>query len=231
MNWSSASWGREWSVRQAARQGRALTGRCRDGHRLPTGPRLTLAVVSDLGDIAQVASTMFAAGAAGAAWASVRQGQRVWRASIEPDLHLQILMDMQNDETHIVITNTGGGTAKGSAVTIVAGTKKAAAWVGDGFIAPGDKVLVSVRMPVVEHAEAVALYRTRDESSWVRAADGRTERLRKGHPGEITNADEGFRRMYPDTPLEELHSASAQRVEWVERRGVQVARRPDVPGL
>ncbi len=188
--------------------------------------------MSWVAEAAQVTSTAFAAAAAGAAWISVRNGQRMFRATIEPDLHLQILMDETNSQPHLVITNTGGGVAKGAAYTIAVGAHHGTNWLGDGFIAPGDKIVVSPDMPADGRGYAVVMYRTADESSWVATADGRRVRLRKGSKGAVaTSAAEVWSRAYPDVPLAGKRRATRVRVEWVEKRGVVVARRPDVPGL
>jgi hypothetical protein len=184
-----------------------------------------------VGDTPQVLSTALAAAAAGAAWASVKQGQRAWRASVEPDLHLQVLMDVMNNKTHLVITNVGGGVAKGAAFIVATEDRKAAGWVGDGFIAPGDKVVVSPNMALSTSGHAMVGYRTGDESSWAVAADGRREQLRKGRKGKPTTSTEAWKRLYPNIPLEGLAAASEARVEWVEKRALRVTRREDVPGL
>src|SRR4051794_3582198 len=106
------------------------------------------------GDWAQVAGALFTAVAALAALATVRQGHRMMRAAVEPDVHIQVLQNVGDDRTEMVIANTGGGTTKGTAYLMVAGGKRAIGWLGDGFLAPGDKVVVLPELPCDQKAEA-----------------------------------------------------------------------------
>lgn len=189
-------------------------------------------VFDALGDLtaaewAQVGSALFTAIAASAALLTVKQGHRMMRAAVEPDLGIQVLGDVGNKRTHLVIANTGGGTTKGTAYQVVAGGERALGWLGDGFLAPGDKVLVSPELPLDDDAEAQVVYRTADESSWVVTRDGRKRRFRKGRKGGATPGDHLWKSMHPNVPWDTLPQVP-KRVQWVEKRGVVVAQLPNM---
>src|SRR4051812_6116474 len=103
-------------------------------------------------DAAQVTSAVFTASAAGAAWASVLHGQRLWRRSLEPDLHPQVLKNAESGSTDLTVMNVGAGIAKGAAFVLVAGGQKAGSYIGDGFMPSGSKVHVSTRLPMDDDA-------------------------------------------------------------------------------
>lgn len=171
--------------------------------------------------IATALSALFTAGAAGAALLSVRQGQRVWRASIEPDLHLQILKNGNTGTTDLIITNSGGGMAKGTAYMLAAGGMRVHGFLGDGFVAPGDKILVSTSLPSGDpenEGEALAMYRVADESSYAVTHDGRKRRLRRGRTGGSTTGQAVWTQMHPDAGWGQLRWGQAG-IQWVEKRG------------
>jgi hypothetical protein len=122
-----------------------------------------------------------------------------------------------------VIANTGGGTAKQAGYQIVACGRRAAGFIGDGFLASGDKVLVEIDTSADDNAEALAFYLTADDSSWVVTRDSRRRRLRKGREGGVTTGDEAWVAMHPDVPWQGLPTAGV-RVQWIEKRGALVPR-------
>jgi hypothetical protein len=160
--------------------------------------------VAWIGESAQVASALFTAGAAGAARASVRQGQRIWRASLEPDIHPQVLLNQQTATTDLLVFNAGGGIAKGTAFTLAAAGHRTSGYFGDGFIRPGEKFLVSSAVPHDEDAECLVMYRSLDESSWAVDRTGPKRRIRQGRTGRPTSGQQLWERFYPDTDLDQL---------------------------
>jgi hypothetical protein len=153
-------------------------------------------------DAAPVASAVFAATAAGASWLSVRHGQRVWRATIEPDLHLQVMLDIGNNRSNVVVFNAGGGIAKGTAFMLVGGGLRSSGYLLDGFMGPGDKVLVTSQIPATadEDIECLVVYRTLDESSWTVTRQGEKRPLRKGATGPVATGEVVWTTVFPDRP-------------------------------
>lgn len=169
-------------------------------------------------EAAAVLSTGLAALAAGASWRSVVLSQRVWRASVEPDLHLQVILDVANNRTTIVVYNAGGGIAKGAAFMLVGGASRSSGYLRDGFVRPGDKLLVTSEVPATadDETECVVLYRTADESSWVVTRRGAEKRrLRKGGKGLVATGEEIWATVYPEKPYPPFNSAYT--VELVEQ--------------
>jgi hypothetical protein len=159
-----------------------------------------------LSDAAQVATTIAAALAAGAAWASVRQGQRIWRSGLEPDLHPQILLNQRTGTTDLAILNAGGGVAKGAAFIITADGHRTSGNLLDGFVLPGERIYVATQLPHGDHSACVVMYRTADESSWAIDRVGPKRRLRRGRIGPGTTAETIWGMFYPDTSLDALTS-------------------------
>jgi hypothetical protein len=171
----------------------------------------------DAGEITQVASTALAAVAALAAWATVRQGQRVWRHSIEPHMSVQVLKSAVTHSTVMMVLNEGGGTARGVAFALVAGGKQVTDFIGDGFVAPGAKVLINTDLPEDDDAECVVMWRNADESSYALDRVGPARRLRgptrssrarrKVKPRSIEDV---WALCYPDHPMPGLPEGGRQ---------------------
>ena len=117
-------------------------------------------------DSAQVATAAFTAGAALAALKSVKHGQEIWRASRAADLHVQILQNVDTKTTDLSIINVGGGVARGVAFALGSEFQKAWGIIGDGFVAPSQKVLIQAQIPHSDQTECLVLFRDVDESPW-----------------------------------------------------------------
>lgn len=105
-------------------------------------------------DVALLAGTGLAAVAASASWASVWQARQALNAGVLPELHVQGLsMGHENPlrETSrtmsYVVTNAGGGFAKGVLITFCHGDEYVTGFIGSGFMKPGDTV--TVHTPIV----------------------------------------------------------------------------------
>lgn len=151
-------------------------------------------------DAAGLGSAVFTAGAAGAAWQSVRQGQRLWRSSLEADLVPQVLLNTGTGTTDLAIFNAGGGVARGTVFALASGGMKAVGHIGDGFLRGGQKVYVHAALPQTEDAECVVMWRNVDESSWAVSRQSPKVRLRRRRKGRVTNISEAWQRFYPDGP-------------------------------
>ena len=157
--------------------------------------------------IVPVAGTGLAALAAGASWASVRQGQRVWRASVQPDLRLILQTRQAENDARLVILNAGGGTATEAIYIIVGKGRRCERYVGDGFIPPGTKVTIKAEIPFVEAEDAgldcLVGYKTLDGSLWYVTRAGKRKRLRRGsrwRPDWEMRQEKVWTRAFPRLP-------------------------------
>lgn len=170
---------------------------------------------------AQVLSAVFAALAALAAWASVRQGQRIWRSSLLPELHAQGLFVRDNPfgpRMAYVVHNAGGGLAKGALFLFAEGNAYVAGAVGDGFIRPDESCRIETDMQRAKDGQvsAVGVVSCRDtnEISWAWDTRGNRRQLQRWKarwrpPKEPLSMREIFERFYPDVDLDALTEVSA----------------------
>ena len=119
--------------------------------------------MSDVGDGAQVAAAVFTAAAAGAALRTVRQGQRLWRHGVEPDIHVQVLRNVNTGHTDLAIFNVGGGVARGVFFVLAVDDQKATGTVHDSIMAAGTKFIVQTQLPHGDDSECVVWWRNIDE--------------------------------------------------------------------
>jgi hypothetical protein len=171
---------------------------------------------------------VFTAGTVLAAYLAIRQGARAWRTSVEPALHFQILASSPNNETHLVLYNAGNGVAKAVGAMMRVGGVHSLGVLGDGFLAPADKVIVLPTLGTKgwgDDTEALLWYRTLDESLYAITRDQRKIRLRKKRKirKRLVNTTHWWNKAFPDTPWPEDDGVVLPLGgEWVERRGVTV---------
>ena len=165
--------------------------------------------MSWLTEAAPVASAGFAALAAGASWRSVRVSERSWRASIEPDLHMQVIADEANNRMNVVVYNAGGGLAKGVALMLVGGGSRSVGYLREGLVRPGDELLVRSELPATigDDLECLLVYRDRGESPWAVTRRGEKHRLRKRRLGKETTLKQIWTTIHPDKPYPPFNSA------------------------
>jgi hypothetical protein len=178
----------------------------------------------DVTTVSAVASAI----AAGAAWRSVLQGQRLWRASQDPDLHPQVLLVAAHGTTAMSVMNVGSGIAKGAAFLLVADGKSTAGAIGDGFLPSGAKVMISAPMAADNNAECIVMYRSSDESAYFTDRAGPRNRLRKGRRSlgrrrlwigperSAKSVEDLWNRAYPGRPLDSLDPVGHE-INWASQ--------------
>jgi hypothetical protein len=154
-------------------------------------------------DWSQAGSAAFTAATAFYAWRSVRLNERQWRTSKEPELHLEVLLNMQTGTTDISLMNEGG-TARAALFAAGVGAYKAFGYIGDGFIKRGERVLIHCALPQDEGAEVMLMYRGTDQSSYATARGKGREVLRQGEKGTVTVLSTAWDDRYPQTPWEAM---------------------------
>jgi hypothetical protein len=161
---------------------------------------------------AQVAGAFFAAVAAGAAWASVRHGQRIWRSSLLPALHVQgvfVSYGFRGERMRYVVQNAGGGLAKGTMFLFVEGDAWVCGALGDGFLQADEKLTVETAMERAkgnDTAIGVVMCRDTDETSWAWDMRGNRRPLQRWksrwrRPVEPLSVLEVFQTFYPEVDL------------------------------
>lgn len=177
-------------------------------------------------DWADLGTAAFTAATAAIALAAIRQGARAWKLSVEPELHVQVVYQPAPSLNRVFIHNAGGGIAKASMIYVVVDGVFSTGTLGDGFVAPGDKIVVTPTPAVPgirNNIEVMVFYRTRDESLYSVDRANNVRRLRRGRGGRRhtphtlqwwwDDANPGLH--WPDKSFP-IH------VAWLERRGVEV---------
>jgi hypothetical protein len=173
--------------------------------------------MSDVGDAAQIVAAVFTAGAAGAAWRTVGQGQRLWRHGVEPDLHIQVLLNASTGTADMAIFNIGGGTARGVFFAMAAGGQRTTGVIEDGIMAGGSKYFVHAALPRTDDAEGIVWWRNIDESSWAIDRVGPKRRLRRAvksrrarRRAKGRSIEEVWRLFFPNRPIDGLPEVTHQ---------------------
>ena len=147
-------------------------------------------------DVATVATALFTAVTAWAAWRSVKQSQELFDAAKRADLAPLPLVSMGTGTTELSVANVGGGIAKGVLFIFVAGGRKGLGAVRDGFLRPGDRMLVHGAFPHDEGAQFIVMWRDFDDTGW---AVGRNRKVRVGAGQDWeTTGGEVWKMVYAD---------------------------------
>lgn len=110
------------------------------------------------GDWAQVLSAVFTALAAFAAWASVFRVERDRRRRGWPDPHVELLVDLRDQEVRLTVVNHGG-PAREVSVFGVLGDYGFAGLVPPGsYWQPGERRVLRISMPPVTDAEVARVF-------------------------------------------------------------------------
>lgn len=159
-------------------------------------------------EVALIAGPAIAAFAALASWASVLQARKMARESSAPHLMAQKVIDKQARTIGAVVTNAGGGAARGASVFITHPPFWTQATLGHGFLFPGEARYVQMQTPATDQeTHVVAFCRDRDSFPHYWSASeqhivGKTRfRRRPRHDGDVTIT---FRKMHPDVDFDDL---------------------------
>jgi hypothetical protein len=116
-------------------------------------------------EVALVAAPVIAALAALASWASVWQARKLGREANAPHLMAQ-KMAYPDGTIGAVITNAGGGAARGAFVYLAHPPYYATSSLGHGFLFPGETRHLRTNIPLVEGIETDVLVFCRDKNSF-----------------------------------------------------------------
>jgi hypothetical protein len=159
-------------------------------------------------EVVLVAGPAIAAIAAMASWATVWQARRLARESRAPLLMIQKIVDPQTQTMTAIVTNAGGGAARGAGVLLSHPPYRAEGNLGHGFIYPGQARRVWTNIPATEvdtdvmavcrDGEGFPHYWTADEEHKV----FKTWFRRRPHPrGDVTVV---FSEFYPQIAYQGL---------------------------
>jgi hypothetical protein len=183
---------------------------------------LGLTIVDSMtwGDVVVGAGTLllaiFTALAAGLAYRSVHLSERQWRAATEPDVHLQVLANRSSGAIDLAIFNAGG-VSRATFFAAKAGQSWCGAFLGDGFLKPGERVSVQTQLPINDEddARAIVIFRSLDENAYV-TARGEPRRELGARQGPHKNLEETWKVAYPGDSLQSP-SNSPYRVSFPDR--------------
>jgi hypothetical protein len=141
-----------------------------------------------------------------AALKAVRLSEKQWATATEPDLHLQVLLSQNSGTTDIAIVNVGGW-ARAALFAMSVRDQRASSYLGDGFVAPGERVFIRCELPQSGDTKAMLLYRGMDETTY---------RIKRGKPRE-TLSDQ---RERPETSLGREWEEAYPGDDWLSKTAV-----------
>jgi hypothetical protein len=158
--------------------------------------------------IAIVAAPAFAAIAALASWASIFQTRRLAREESSPQLQIQKVA-ASDGTIGVVITNAGGGAARGAGFYLSSPPYYAGSALGHGFIFPGETREVWTQIAVTDPPTQIdVLALCRDRRSFVHywTADERHRILKnwRRRPKYSRDVPSIFRKFHPEVDLNAL---------------------------
>jgi hypothetical protein len=158
-------------------------------------------------DIALIVGPIAAAIAALASWASVLQARRFAREASSPHLQIQMVVDSNSNTIGAVISNAGGGAARGVGVYLTHPPYYVHGAVGHGFLFPGETREVWTQIPATE-AETDVLAFCRDKDSiphyWNAKEEHRSFTDWRGRPRYRRDIPAVFREFHPGISLDSL---------------------------
>lgn len=150
-------------------------------------------------EIALVAGPAIAALAAFASWASVWQARKLAHEASTPHLQVQKIVTMHGF-IGAVVTNAGGGAARGAGIYIAHPPYFAQGALGHGFLFPGETRTALTDIPVTE-VETDALVLCRDKNSvphyWNANEQHRAYTGWRGRPKYRKDIPKVFREFHP----------------------------------
>ena len=159
--------------------------------------------------VALIAGPAIAAIAALASWASVWQARKLGREATAPHLQVQKVVQSYNGTIGAVITNAGGGAARGVGIYLTYPPYFVAGPIGHGFLYPGETRVVWTQIPNTdppEETDVMVLCRDRDGFPHYWTADERHKVFKNWHRGPKYNKDPYgiFRDFHPAVDLNTL---------------------------
>ena len=151
---------------------------------------------------------VFTALTAGLAYKSVGLNERQWRAATEPDVHLQVLANRSSGAIDLAIFNAGG-VSRATLVATKAGQSWCGAYLGDGFLKPGERVRVETQVPINDggdDARAIVIFRSLDENAYV-TARGEPRKTLGTRRGPHKNLEQAWKAVYPGDTLQTSSNA------------------------
>ena len=164
--------------------------------------------------IAIVAAPAFAALAALASWASIIQTRRLAREENSPQLQIQKVVSPEGC-VGAVITNAGGGAARGAGFWLCCPPYYAQSPLGHGFLFPGETRQVWTTIVVTDppaRIDVLALCRDRRSFAHYWNADERHRVLKnwRGRPKYSGDVPTIFHKFHPDVDLNVLTEAESK---------------------
>jgi len=151
---------------------------------------------SDAAVALQGLAAAFTAITATLALKSARLSETQWRTATEPDIHLQVLLSQNSGTSDLALVNVGGW-ARAALFAMSVADQRASSYLGDGFIAPGERVFIHCELPQSGDTKAMLLYRGMDETSYRVVRGGVRETLSDQRDRPETSLGKEWAEVYP----------------------------------
>jgi len=162
-------------------------------------------------EVALIASPSIAAVAALASWASVWQARKLAREDHAPLLMAQKVVTAGTNTIGAVVTNAGGGPARGAGIYLAHPPHKVQGPLGHGFLYPGQSRYVQTNIPATE-VETDVMVLCRDRESYPHFWNAQEEHrvyktLFRRRPNYQRDMPKVFAKFHPSVDLNALTPA------------------------
>jgi hypothetical protein len=164
-------------------------------------------------EVALIAGPAIAAVAACASWASVWQARKLARDSRSPLLMIQKVVERSTQTVGAVVTNAGGGAARGIGIFLSHPPFWVQGAVLHGFLYPGQSRYIKTDIPLNEEEETDVMVVCRDAESfahfWTADEKHRVFKTRfRRRPRYRRDLVEVFHELHPGADLPSLTQAT-----------------------
>lgn len=134
----------------------------------------------------------------------MRNGARVWQASLQADLRAEPSVDKRTGNREFVVSNFGRGVARKVEYLFLEGDQRVDGRVWRGYLRPEVTWSADTRFePTDQEIRGVLVWRDYDGATWAwsMATDTKTRLKRPPRgsgPGSAPSADDAFRKLYSD---------------------------------
>ncbi len=131
-----------------------------------------------------------------AALKALRLGEKQWATATEPDLHLQVLLSQNSGTSDLALVNVGAW-ARAALFAMSVDDQRASSYLGNGFIAPGERIFVHCELPQSGDTKVMLLFRGMDETSYRVVRGGVRETLSDQRDRPETSLGKEWAEIYP----------------------------------
>jgi hypothetical protein len=150
-------------------------------------------MLANIDDVALVTSTGFAAAAAIASWIAIRQTRRDFLATLQPDLEITVIENLDTGEIKIHLQNHGRAPARNVKFVVVQGQDATYGFLPpNATLAPGEGTMLSTPMRSQSDQPSIAVAICNDARGYVHAwkVDGQHKKWKLSRPWNRSLSDQ-----------------------------------------